>query len=112
MTRGVRPSPWQAIDSETSNAATTSHCELWIAVCGLAGEGPIEGAGRRIRRPDGAIRNPKSATRILFLAQREEIREEAIGPRDPRRQLPEEAQPGVHVRARAHRGHEQSALER
>src|SRR2546425_2314416 len=33
-------------------------------------------------------------------------------PRDPRRQLPEEAQPGVHVRARAHRGHEQSALER
>src|SRR2546422_10552746 len=94
---GVRPSPRQAVESNASSIARANHCGLWIADCGLAGEGPIDGAGRRIRRPDGAIRNPKSAIRILFLAQREEIREEAISPRDPRPQPPDEAQPSVHV---------------
>src|SRR6266581_7412144 len=58
------------------------------------------------------LRIPNSAFRILSLAQREEIREETIGAGDTSGELSEKAQPGVHVRALAHRGHEQSALER
>src|SRR5438445_13437224 len=58
------------------------------------------------------LRIPNSAFRILSLAEREEIREEAIRTRDTSGELSEEAQPGIHVRALAHRGHEQSALER
>src|SRR5207245_4062055 len=58
------------------------------------------------------LRIPHSAFRILSLAEREEIREEAIRTRDTSGELSEEAQPGIHVRALARRGHEQSALER
>src|SRR2546422_2380948 len=53
-TRGVRLSPRQAVESKASSIARANHCGLWIADCGLAGEGPIDGAGRGIRRPDGA----------------------------------------------------------
>src|SRR5712691_6586194 len=115
---GVRPSPWQAAARRANRAAPTNKCGMRNSECGMAvgsraatRDPPWDSA---FRIPHSAFASfiPNSAFRILSLAQREEIREEAIGPRDPRRQLPEEAQPGVHVRALAHRGHEQSALER
>src|SRR6266550_6309775 len=58
------------------------------------------------------LRIPNSAFRILSLAERQEVREEPIGAGDASRELSEEAQPGVHVCALAHRGDEQSTLER
>src|SRR6059036_2913140 len=104
---GVRPSPWHAVESERSMTAPTSQCGMRIlncgfriADCGLAMPASWRELAFRIRNPKSTIRNRRF--RILSLAQRQEIREEAIGPRDPRRQLPEEAQPGVHVRALAH----------
>src|SRR5207244_13630641 len=68
--------------------------------------------GFRIPHSAFRIRFIHSALRILSLAEREEIREEAIRTGDTSGELSEEAQPGIHVRALAHRGHEQSALER
>src|SRR3989442_9679092 len=52
---------------------------------------------------------PHSA--FLFLAQRQQVRKQPIRTGHASRQLSEEAQPGVHVRALAERRHEQAARE-
>src|SRR5437667_10323695 len=111
MTSGVRPSPEQPV-SRASSTAPASHCGLRIADCGLARESPISDATREPPGSRALIRNPKSAIRILFLAERQEVREEPISARDPRGQLPEKAQSRVDVRPLAEPGHEQPALER
>src|SRR5438034_301820 len=88
----------------------TLNCRFRIADCGLAMPALWRALALRIRNPKSTIRNRR--LRILFLAKRQKVGKEPIGPRDPRRQLPEEAQPGIHVRTLAHRGDEQSTLER
>src|SRR6266704_3000700 len=98
---GVRPSPWQAAVRRANRAAPTNkcgmrtlNCGLRIADCGLAMPGLWRALALRIRNPKSTIRNCR--LRILSLAQREEVREEPICAGDAGRQLPEEAQPGVH----------------
>src|SRR2546425_6725225 len=113
MTSGVRPSRWQAAAKTASVMTPTTKCGMRNAECGVDGDGSIAGAGHGSRRSHAPFRTPHSAFRILFrLAERKEVREEAIGARDTSRELPEEAQPGVHVRALADGGHEEPALKR
>src|SRR6266566_2832900 len=101
---GVRPSPWQAAVRRANRAAPTNKCGMRTLNCGFAMPGLWRALALRIRNPKSTIRNCR--LRILFLAQREEIREEAIGAGDTSGELSKEAQPGVHVRALAHRRHE------
>src|SRR3989442_12024312 len=109
---GVRPSPRQAIESERSVTAPINKCGMRNAECGIEWEGSIPGACNAPGGAHGPFRTPHSALRILSLAERKEVREEPICAGDAGRELPEEAQPGVHVCALAHRGDEQSTLER
>src|SRR6266550_2801400 len=84
---GVRPSPWQAAVRRANRAGPTNKCGMRtlncgfrVADCGLAMPGLWRALALRIRNPKSTIRNCR--LRILFLAQREEIREEAIGAGD------------------------------
>src|SRR5947208_7824934 len=112
ITRGVRPSPWQAVVRSTSTVAPKSKRGTRNAERGTARSGPVLGVGPTPRRPHALFRVPNSAFRILSLAERQQVRKQPIRARDPRRQLPEEAQPGIPVPALAHRRDEQSTLER
>src|SRR5437899_11934099 len=99
MTRGVRPSPWHAVASRPSMAAPASKRGTRNAERGTDMSGSILGAGLVARRPHGVFRVPRSAFRILLLAQRQQVRKEPICTGDARGELPEEAQSGVHIGA-------------
>src|SRR5438132_7707313 len=100
MTRGVRPSPRQAPESETTSAALrTRNAER----------------GTRNRWADccSAFQLPRSAFVLPHIGplERQQVGKEPIRAGDPRRQLPEERQSRVDVGALADAGHEQPALE-
>src|SRR5712691_12586501 len=114
---GVRPSPWQAAARRAKRAAPTNKCGMRNSECGMAvgsraatRDPPWDSA---FRIPHSAFASfiPHSAFHILSLAERKEVREEPICAGDTSGELSKEAQPGVHVRALAHRGDEQSTLE-
>src|SRR2546430_8251995 len=109
---GVRPPPWQAAVRSTSTVAPKSKRGTRNAERGTARSGPVLGVGPTPRRPHALFRVPNSAFRILSLAERQQVRKQPIRARDPRRQLPQEAQPGIPVPALAHRRDEQTTLER
>src|SRR6059058_6329222 len=112
MTRGVRRSPWQATQSAKSSAAPMSERGTRNAERGTDWDGSILRTSFGTRRARGPFRLPRSAFRILLLAERQQVREQPIGAGDAGRKLSEEAQPRVDVGALAEPCQEQAALER
>src|ERR1700680_2666051 len=103
MTSGVRWSREQVV-SEASNATRPTKCAMRNAECGMVAARSAKGA-----RP---CRTPRSAFRIGLLAQRKQVREQPVRPRDAGRELAEECERGVHVGPLPHVTHQQPAPQR
>src|SRR5574341_2638672 len=102
MTRGVRLSP----EHPPANTTPSTNRE--------------KGEGRRLLRRRAPSRSPSRTSpfsplpplRNIRPSESQEVGKKPVRPRHPRRQLAETAEPRVHVRAAAQRGHEETALER